>query len=166
MPSQRNRDAIDGYTTNFCLRGPGGSLGSAKGIMRAAAAVLRAGGAGVFIDNSGLSHGSDGWHALTGDPGDGGVFWAFVTFVGGKRDNYTVGMHVLGYRDAIMPRSGDDERDRQVLGCFLGYSYRSGAALADGHVMPTPACRRCKSGASHARCRATRRCSTPGACGA
>ncbi|MEX2213367.1 MAG: hypothetical protein WD768_04525 [Phycisphaeraceae bacterium] len=134
QPSSEDCETVENYTVNFCIWGPGGSLESAHAMMRAAAAILRAGGAGVFIDNSAKAHGSDDWHALTGDP-EGGPFWAFVSFVGSKRDIYTTGMHVLGYRDAIIPRSGDDELDRFLLGNFLGYSYRSGAVLENGHVI-------------------------------
>src|SRR5262245_23001798 len=42
---------VDGYTVNVCLSGPGGSMQAARRMMRAGAAVVRAGGAGVFIDN-------------------------------------------------------------------------------------------------------------------
>src|SRR5262249_33720954 len=38
---------VDGYTANVFLSGPGGSLPAAHAMMRAAAAVVRAGGAGV-----------------------------------------------------------------------------------------------------------------------
>src|SRR5687768_5585666 len=42
------------YTVNVGLNGPGGSLGSALTMMQAAAAIVQAGGAGVFIDNSAM----------------------------------------------------------------------------------------------------------------
>lgn len=48
---------VDRYRVNVCLSGPGGSMVAARAMMRAGAAVVRAGGAGVFIDNSGLVHG-------------------------------------------------------------------------------------------------------------
>jgi hypothetical protein len=48
---------VDDYTVNVFLMGPGGSLPVAHTMMQAAAAIIKAGGAGVFIDNSGLAHG-------------------------------------------------------------------------------------------------------------
>src|SRR5258708_8561548 len=48
---------VDGYTVNVLLSGPGGSMQAARTMMQAGAAVVRAGGAGVFIDNSTLAHG-------------------------------------------------------------------------------------------------------------
>ncbi len=36
-------------------------------MMRAAAAIMDAGGAGVFIDNSMLAHGATAWQAMTED---------------------------------------------------------------------------------------------------
>src|SRR5262249_48986488 len=47
---------VDGYTVNACLSGPGGSMEAARTMMQAGAALVRAGGAGVFIDNSVLAH--------------------------------------------------------------------------------------------------------------
>src|SRR5438128_498744 len=41
---------VDGYEVNVMLAGPGGSLESARAMMRGAAAIIEAGGAGVFID--------------------------------------------------------------------------------------------------------------------
>jgi len=53
---------VDGYSVNVGLTGPGGSMQAARRMMQAAAAVVRAGGAGVFIDNCALAHGgSIGW---------------------------------------------------------------------------------------------------------
>jgi hypothetical protein len=138
MPSERDRDVIEHYTVNFCLICPGGSIAAAKNVLRAAAAVLRAGGAGVFVDNAGIAHGSDDWHSLSEGADDGGVFWAFIAFIGNKKDIYSVGMHILGHRDAIMPRTGNDEKDRLILASFLGYTYRSGVTLSENEIIADP----------------------------
>src|SRR5437879_10392063 len=42
---------VDSYSVNIFLMGPGGSMQSARTMMQAAAIIVRAGGAGVFIDN-------------------------------------------------------------------------------------------------------------------
>jgi hypothetical protein len=53
LPAREEELAIvDAYTVNITLCGPGGSLEAARKMMRAASVILRAGGAGVFIDNS------------------------------------------------------------------------------------------------------------------
>ena len=138
MPSDRDRKVVENYTVNFCLTCPGGSISAAQQALKAAAVVLRAGGAGVFVDNSCLAHGSDDWHLLAADETDGGVFWALVSFIRSKSDIYSMGMHTLGHRDAIMPRTGNDERDRMILASFLGYTYRSGVTLEDGEIIRDP----------------------------
>lgn len=138
MPSDRDREVIENYTVNFCLICPGGSVEAARQALRAAAVVLRAGGAGVFVDNGGIAHGSDDWHALTQGADEGGVFWAFVSFIRTKTDMFTMGMHVLGHRDAIMPRTGNDDRDRTILASFLGYLYQSGVELHDNEIISDP----------------------------
>src|SRR5262245_2179297 len=40
---------VDGYKVNVLLCGPGGSMPAARTMMQAGAAIVRAGGAGVFI---------------------------------------------------------------------------------------------------------------------
>jgi hypothetical protein len=57
------------YTVNIGLTGPGGSLQSALTMMQAGAGIVRAGGAGVFIDNSALAFGGNDWLELTDDGG-------------------------------------------------------------------------------------------------
>jgi hypothetical protein len=53
--------AVDHYTVNACLSGPGGSMEAARTMMQGGAAIVRAGGAGVFIDNSTVAHGGQDW---------------------------------------------------------------------------------------------------------
>src|SRR5262249_59277817 len=78
--------AVDGYRVNVFLSGPGGSLDAARAMMRAGAAVVRAGGAGVFIDNSGLAHGGQAWLEMTEDGGPDALSFAFVSIVRGRAD--------------------------------------------------------------------------------
>jgi hypothetical protein len=135
LPTADERERIESYVTNLCIVGPGGSIDAATRIMNAAAVVLHAGGAGVFVDNSGLAHGATDWLTLVESANDGGVYWAFVSYVRGERELYSIGMHVLGCRDAIIPRTGNDEYDLRTLHSFLGYSAFSGAELHDGEVV-------------------------------
>lgn len=135
LPTEDERDRIDQYKVNVCLTGRGGSVEAAKQIMSAAGAVLTAGGAGVFVDNSGLAHGATDWLTLLDSADDGGVYWAFVSAVRTDDELYSIGMHVLGFRDAIIPRTGVEERDYRTLHSFLGYTAFSGATLRDGEMV-------------------------------
>src|SRR5207248_839164 len=72
---------VDNYTVNVFLTGPGGSPDAARTMMRAAAAVVRGGGVGVFIDNSGLAHGGQNWLDLTEDGGSDALSFAYVSIV-------------------------------------------------------------------------------------
>ena len=90
-----------------------------------------------MIDNSGVPHGRDDWFKLASDMDGGGHYWAYV---GTGRDAdgalYTTGMHCLGFRDAeLVNPSVDEDRAYFILHNFLGYSYRSGAVIEDGHIM-------------------------------
>src|SRR5258706_10292105 len=53
--------AVDSYAVNVFLSGPGGSMQAARRMMQAGAVLVRAGGAGGFIDNCGLAHGGGRW---------------------------------------------------------------------------------------------------------
>jgi hypothetical protein len=150
-PSERDREIVENWLVQVCLSGPGGSFESAHRLMRAGCAVIKAGGGGVFIDNSGNAHGSDDFFDLTDDPdntaegGDrGGIYWAFAATVGGKKEVWTMGMNALGLKDAIMPRgfggAGAEDihatkADYNMIHNFLAYSYRSGVELHDGDLI-------------------------------
>jgi len=126
---QRN---IRRYGVNLCLVGRGGSIESARRMMTAAAAVVRAGGMGVFIDNSGTAHAGRDWLLLAGDPDDAATLPAFVASYANTKNLYSVGMHVLGIRDAVMALTGDREADNIVLNSFLLYTIFCGTDIADG----------------------------------
>jgi hypothetical protein len=135
LPTEREREQIENYRVNICLTGRGGSLEAAKQMMVGAAAVMAAGGVGVFVDNSGIAHGATDWLTLLGDADNGGVYWAFVSAVRSEDEMYSLGMHVLGFRDAIIPSTGNQEYDARTLHSFLGYTAFSGATIKDGELM-------------------------------
>jgi hypothetical protein len=127
-------ETVDGYTVNVTLCGPGGSIGAARAMMQAGAAIVRAGGAGVFIDNCGLAHGGQNWLEMTADGGPDALSFAFVAIYRGQADVWTVGMHVLGLRDVVMKRP-DAESDGFGIVEVIRYLCRSERPVEDGHVL-------------------------------
>jgi hypothetical protein len=125
---------VDRYTVNVLLSGPGGSIQAARAMMQAGAAVVRAGGAGVFIDNSGLAHGGQHWLEMTADGGPDAVSFAFVAIVGGQAEVWTMGMHVLGLRDVVMRRADVEAGDFDIIE-VIRYLARSEKPVGDGHVL-------------------------------
>lgn len=125
---------IDGYQVNVCLSGPGGSLEAALAMMRAAAAIVRAGGAGVFIDNSALAHGGKVWLEMTEDGGPDAVSYAFVSVIDAPPISWTVGMHVLGLRDLLMKRE-DAAADDFGIADVIRYLASSDKPVDDGHIL-------------------------------
>jgi hypothetical protein len=134
LPTESEREQVESYKVNICLVGRGGSIDAAKRIMEAAAAVLAAGGAGVFVDNSGIAHGATDWLKLFDGADDGGVYWAFISAVRSEEEIYSRGMHVLGFRDAVIPSTGNAEYDSRTLHSFLGYTAFSGATIQEGEI--------------------------------
>jgi hypothetical protein len=136
-PSDADKYGIERYRHNAYLIMPGGSFERAAAALRYTVVLLDAGGHGVFVDNSGIAHGSDDWRDLARDsgPDGGGPFWAFVVSTGMDGELLTTGMHCMGFRDAVMPRTGDDRADDFQIRNFLSYAYRSGAVIEEGHVV-------------------------------
>jgi hypothetical protein len=135
QPADENELAtVDAYTVNVCLSGPGGSLRAARAMMQAGAAVLRAGGAGVFIDNCGLAHGGRHWLEMTEDGSPDALSFAFVAIVQGRADVYTVGLHVLGLRDIVMKRADVEVGGFDIIE-VIRYLARGDKPVGDGHVL-------------------------------
>lgn len=134
-PAQEEEMAIvDSYAVNVLLSGPGGSLPAAHKMMQAGAAMVRAGGAGVFIDNSGLSFGGQDWLAMTEDGGSDALSFAFTSIIRGRAEVYTMGLHVLGLRDILMKRS-DIEEDGFDITEVIRYLARGDKPIEDGHML-------------------------------
>jgi hypothetical protein len=133
-PTEDELTAVAGYTVNVLLSGPGGSMESARTMMRAGAAIVRAGGAGVFIDNSTLAHGAQNWLEMTDDGGPDALSFAFVAIVRGQAEVWTMGMHVLGLRDIVMKRA-DIEADGFDIVEVIRYLARGEKQIDVGHVI-------------------------------
>jgi hypothetical protein len=125
---------VDGYTVNACLSGPGGSMQAARTMMQAGAALVRAGGPGVFIDNSALAHGGQHWLDMTEDGSPDALSFAFVAIVHGPAEVWTMGMQVLGLRDVVMKRA-DVEKGGFDIVEVIRYLSRGEKPVGDGHVI-------------------------------
>ena len=131
-PSELAR--VDAYTVNAFLSGPGGSLEAARTMMQAGAALVRAGGAGVFIDNCALAHGGQNWLAMTEDGGPDALSFAFAAIVRGRNEVWTMGMHALGLRDVVMKRADADAEGFSIIE-VIRYLARGEKPVEDGHVL-------------------------------
>jgi hypothetical protein len=126
--------AVDEYKVNVLLSGPGGSMEDARTMMQAGAAIVRAGGAGVFIDNSAMAHGGQAWLEMTEDGGPDALSFAFAAIIQGKTEVRTMGMHVLGLREVVMKRADADADDRAIIE-VIRYLARGDKPIDDGHVI-------------------------------
>jgi hypothetical protein len=133
-PTQEEMATVDHYTVNILLGGPGGSMQTALAMMQAAAAIVRAGGAGVFIDNSTVAHGGQNWIAMTEDGGPDALSFAFVAIVRGKAEVWTMGMHVLGLCDIVMKRSDIEVGGFDIIE-VIRYLARGDKPVEDGHII-------------------------------
>ncbi len=127
-------ETLDGYTVNVTLSGPGGSMPAARTMMRAGAAILRTGGAGVFIDNCGLAHGARNWLEMAEDEGPDALSFAFVAIIRGEADVWTLGMHVLGLRNVVMKRADLESGDFDIIE-VIRYLCQGEKPVADGHLL-------------------------------
>jgi hypothetical protein len=133
-PSDDEMEAVDNYAVNVLLSGPGGSMDAAHAMMKAGAAIVQAGGAGVFIDSCALAHGGQDWLELTEDGGPDALSFAFVAIIRGDEEVYTMGMHVLGQRDIVMKRSDIEAQGFDIVE-VIRYLSRGERPVEDGHVL-------------------------------
>ena len=133
-PTEDERNTIDNYTANVLISGPGGSMDAARAMMRAASAIIRAGGAGIFIDNCGLAHGGQNWLEYTEDASIEAVSFAFVSIVRGEHEVHTMGMHVMGFRDIVMKRADIEVQGFDIIE-VIRYVCRDDKPIADGHLL-------------------------------
>ena len=123
---------LDSYTVNTCLSGPGGSMSQALQMMQGAAAMIHAGGAGVFVDNAAVAHSGQAWCEMAKVGGSDAMSFAFVSIINSADKIWTMGMHVLGFPDVEMEHScgsGDDVIE------FMRYICSSEKPVANGHVI-------------------------------
>jgi len=125
---------LNDYRVIVALRGSGGSLESALAMMQAGAAIVTAGGAGVFIDNSALAHSGENWIAMTEDGSPDAISFAFAAIVRGQRDAYTMGMHVMGFPDLLMRSSDVDERGDMIVD-IIRYVCDGKRSIEVGHFL-------------------------------
>jgi hypothetical protein len=133
-PTEEELAMLDDYAVNVFLSGPGGSLQAARTMMQAAAAIVQAGGAGVFIDNSALAHGGEHWLEMTEDGGPDALSYAFVSIISSQAEVWTMGMHVLGLRDMVMKRADVEADDFDIVE-VIRYLARGEKPIGDGHVL-------------------------------
>jgi hypothetical protein len=133
-PTDEELEQVDRYTVNIGLMGPGGSLEAARRMMEAAAVIVRAGAAGVFIDNCALAHGGEFWLEMTEDGSSDAVSFAFVGIVRGQTELWTMGMHVLGLRDIVMQRADVEDGGFDIVE-VIRYLARGDKPVSDGHVI-------------------------------
>jgi hypothetical protein len=103
-------------------------------MMRAAAAMVRAGAVGVFIDNCGLAHGGQDWVAMTEDGSSDAISFAFVAILRGDAEVYTMGMHVLGLRDIVMKRKDAEDEGFDITE-VIRYLAAGDKPVSNGHVL-------------------------------
>jgi hypothetical protein len=125
---------VNSYRVNVGLTGPGGSLDAALRMMQAAAAIVRAGGAGVFIDNCALAHGGENWLMMTDDASSDALTFAFAAIIRGDVDVWTMGMHALGFPDIVMRRAEADAHEQAIIE-MIRYVAASPKPIGDGHLL-------------------------------
>jgi hypothetical protein len=133
-PTDDELAVLSRYSVNIGLTGPGGSMDAALAMMKAGAAIVRAGGAGVFIDNSALAHGGSDWLAMADDGGPEAISFAFVSINRGPQDVYTMGMQTMGFPDLLMSAADVDERGEMMIE-LIRYICAGSKPIGVGHLL-------------------------------
>jgi hypothetical protein len=133
-PADDELAVVARYTVNVGLTGAGGSLESAATMMQAGAAIVRAGGAGVFIDNCAQAFGGRDWLDLADDGGPEAISFAFASIIRGSEEVYTMGMQVMGFPNIRMRAREIDERAETAVE-LVRYICYGGRPIGVGHIL-------------------------------
>lgn len=136
-PTKAEKAALQKYTWQICLTGPGGSMHNAVVMMQAAAAVLQAGGSGVFIDNSAMSFGAEAWHEMVKFQDTDAISYAFTSIARDPQVTYTIGMHVFGLPNLEM-RNADTGPDGDELIELIQWICNREKPCETGQLISTP----------------------------
>jgi hypothetical protein len=102
--------------------------------MEMASGVLRAGGTGVKVESSAVSHSAEGWLDLAAQKPVLALYEAYVTFVRGRDHYFSCGMHNLGLRDAMVDIAVPPPEAWRLLQAFQQYLLLEDPALEDGQL--------------------------------
>ncbi len=130
--TEEETEILRSYKVNLVLNGPGGTLNQAWTMMEAASAIIQAGGAGVFIDNSALAHSGQAWMEMASSGDTDALSFAYVSVINGSSNIRTMGMHMLGLPDIEMAQdcgSGDNVIE------IMRYVCASKKPIGDGHIV-------------------------------
>ncbi len=131
-PTDGERATVENYKVNILLCGPGGSRAQARAMMSAAAAIMRAGAGGVFIDNCMLAHGAEMWLSMDEDGGPEALSYAYTTIMASETEVWTMGLHCLGMPDILMKKADADDFDIIEV---IRYCAGSEKRIGHGHVL-------------------------------
>ena len=129
-------DAMAAVADHDCviyLIGKGGSREAAESMMRAACALVEAGGLGVKVDSTGIAHGPAYWLNSCEKLEQLTAHRALVVYVMGKEDVSSCGMHNFGLPDA-MTGAHDKAAAADMLRTFTRYLLEQAPVLEDGHT--------------------------------
>ncbi|MDB5748027.1 MAG: hypothetical protein JWP72_2875 [Massilia sp.] len=125
--------AVADHDCVIYLAGKGGSRQAAESMMRAAAALVEAGGLGVKVDSTGIAHGPAYWFDICDKLEQLTAHRALVVYVMGKDDVFSCGMHNFGLPDA-MTGALDKAAAADMLRTFTRYLLEQAPVLEDGHT--------------------------------
>jgi hypothetical protein len=127
--------AIAQHQSVVYLVGRGGSDRNAHAMMLAAAGIVKAGGFGVKVESSGLSHSGPAWLQFCDDLHLLSAHEALVVYVTSD-EVFSCGMHNLGLPDAITT-ARDKLEAAELLRVFTRYVYSESPVIRAGQSFST-----------------------------
>ena len=112
--TKEDLERIDAHLIVLYLIGPGGSLDNARSMMDFGAGLVKAGGLAVKVETAGAGHSPAEWFRMGDKKTVADLFRAYVIVATGAETTYSCGMHNLGYRDAVITGTGEEDAYRLV----------------------------------------------------
>jgi len=134
IPSE-DLDQIEQHTFTLYLIGPGEKNADyLRSMMRATMGLLKAGGLGVKIESTGISHSKVRWAELLERDPLLGVLFGFVVYITDSNGTTcSCGMHSIGLPDALVDGMPEDDAV-SLLKSFVGFQFLEEPELGDGET--------------------------------
>jgi len=129
--AEQELENIARQTYTLYVKGPGGTINAALGMMELGVQLLKAGGLAVKVETAGLSHSAQNWQRFAANGLDF-LCEAYAVVVQEQDTYYSSGMHNLGLSDALVRDDITLQGANHLIKNFLRYTILEQPILKNG----------------------------------
>ncbi len=129
--TEQELEAVGRHTYTLYVKGPGGTINAALGMMEVGVQLLKAGGIAVKVETAGLAHSAWNWQRFAAHGLDF-LCEAYAAMIQEQDTYYSSGMHNLGLSDALVRDEITHQGADHLIKNFLRYTILEQPVLRNG----------------------------------